>query len=329
MRQSNYDDRGASILIVDDNHENLKVLGNILKDNYYNVSFTDNGAKALEIAGKLLPDLILLDVSMPGISGLETCLKLKEQELTRQIPVVFLTARTEIDDIIKGFETGAVDYVTKPFNSKELLTRVKTQIELKRNQDLLRNEIQERTRIQEELEKANEKLFKLSNLDGLTRIPNRRRFDEYLTNELKRHQRNFSSLSLIMCDVDSFKLYNDEYGHVKGDECLIKLARAMQECLKRPSDLAARYGGEEFSIILPNTDVNGSIKIAEEIRKKIIKLDIDHEKSEVAKVVTISLGISTIENNSSITDKEFLDLADKALYRAKRSGKNIGFHSSK
>jgi diguanylate cyclase (GGDEF)-like protein len=172
------------------------------------------------------------------------------------------------------------------------------------------------------LKAENQALHRFANYDGLTQIPNRRRFDEYFQQEWVRMSREKSSLSLILCDVDFFKRYNDTYGHQAGDSCLQKVAQAMSQAIKRPSDLVARYGGEEFVVILPNTSVEGAIVVAEEIRSQLKILAILHSASDVSKYVTISLGIATIIPVVDIQAKFLIKTADEALYRAKKEGRN-------
>jgi diguanylate cyclase (GGDEF)-like protein/PAS domain S-box-containing protein len=174
----------------------------------------------------------------------------------------------------------------------------------------------------QKLKLANKKLQKLADLDGLTQVPNRRKFDNYISQEWRRMLREKMPLSLILCDVDFFKLYNDTYGHQAGDECLKKVAQAMQNTIKRPGDLVARYGGEEFAIILPNTPMSGAFHIAEEIRANIVCLDIDHEKSQVCDRVTVSLGIASLIPEPELTPEMLIATADLALYRAKEQGRN-------
>ena len=174
----------------------------------------------------------------------------------------------------------------------------------------------------QKLKKANKKLQKLADLDGLTQVPNRRKFDNYIHQEWRRMLREKMPLSLILCDVDFFKLYNDTYGHQAGDECLKKVAQAMQNTIKRPGDLVARYGGEEFAIILPNTPMSGAFHIAEEIRAKIVCLHLSHEKSKVCDRVTVSLGVATIIPEPELTPQILIATADFALYRAKDQGRN-------
>lgn len=316
-----------SILIVDDVHENLKLLGNILTGRGYRVAFSDNGQRAIEIAGKMYPDLILLDIAMTGLDGLQTCRKLKKLPELSEIPVIFLTAKTETDDIIRGFEAGGADYITKPFNTKELLSRVKTHLEFRRSRELLKKEIKKRKRIQQELEKANTRLQQLVNIDGLTGLANRRHFDVSLENEIKRSRRTDRYLSLILGDIDFFKLYNDHFGHLKGDECLKAVAGVIKNKSGRPGDLPARYGGEEFAVILPDTDIIGAKNVAESIRLGVQELKLPHPASPAADTVSISLGVTSFPPaDTPFTGKDIILSADRALYKAKNLGRNRIFH---
>lgn len=183
-------------------------------------------------------------------------------------------------------------------------------------------DISETVRAEQELKKVNEKLKMLSVIDGLTQIPNRRRFDEYLGSEWKRHFRDKDHMSVILSDIDFFKYYNDNYGHQAGDDCLQKVAQAIFNCANRSTDLAARYGGEEFAIILPNTDADGAMAIAEEARTNVQNLEVPHEKSQVSEHVSLSLGVATMIPGADNSAEALVALADEALYEAKEKGRN-------
>lgn len=183
-------------------------------------------------------------------------------------------------------------------------------------------DISETVRAEQELKRINERLKKLSVIDGLTKIPNRRRFNEYLESEWKRHYRTREPISVIMCDIDFFKNYNDHYGHQAGDDCLEKVAAAIAGCASRSSDLAARYGGEEFALILPGTDDKGAMIVSEKVRDRILNLKLIHEKSNVSKYVTLSLGGGTMVPNNNNSEQTLVALADENLYRAKGKGRN-------
>jgi diguanylate cyclase (GGDEF)-like protein/PAS domain S-box-containing protein len=183
-------------------------------------------------------------------------------------------------------------------------------------------DITERKQSEDSLQKANRELERLAAVDGLTQIANRRRFDEYLDREWKRQKRNKKWLSLILCDIDVFKLYNDHYGHLSGDDCLKAVAQSIDVNVKRPADLVARYGGEEFAIILPDTDAAGALHVAETIRQGVKNLNISHEKSFVCPYVTLSLGVSSIVPNSESSPEILVKYADDALYEAKEKGRN-------
>jgi diguanylate cyclase (GGDEF)-like protein len=290
-----------TVLIVDDAKENISILAELLKPEY-KIRAAINGEKALEIAfSENPPDLILLDVIMPGIDGYEVCRRLKADPQTKSIPIIFVTGKVNEDEEIFGFNLGAVDYIKKPFNSVIVKARVGMHVELKQYRDYLEN---------------------MSYLDGLTGISNRRRFNEYLESTWNLSVRASIPVSLIMMDIDLFKQYNDNYGHQGGDTCLIQIAHALSKVVVRKTDLLARYGGEEFVCILPNTNEDSAFIIAEKLRLAVAALNIPHEFSTVEKFVTISVGVATrmpAKNNSS---NELLSAADQALYTSKKSGRN-------
>ncbi len=289
------------ILIVDDSSNEIAILNEALKADY-DVVFATNGEDALRtVNSEAPPDLILLDIVMPGMDGYEVCERLKSLEAGRTIPVIFVTVKNDEDFETKGFEMGAVDYVTKPFSLPAVKARVKTHLELKRQRDVLEN---------------------LSSVDGLTGVANRRHFDEVLDTEWRRALRNGNVVSLVMVDIDFFKSYNDRYGHMAGDDCLKRVAGELQQALSRAEDFLARYGGEEFSVILPGTDGPGAAVVAERLRERVAAVNIRHEGSQVADRVTVSVGSATSHPTCSDSPSELLEAADKMLYEAKLSGRN-------
>ncbi|HEX5338887.1 MAG TPA: PleD family two-component system response regulator [Gallionella sp.] len=291
----------TEILIVDDSPMNIKILGAALNDTY-KVKFATSGEKALELANaESTPDLILLDIIMPGLDGYEVCKRLKENEKTKNIPVIFITAKSEVSDETKGLELGAVDYIIKPFSVPIVKARVNTHVNLKKKSDALE---------------------KLTSLDGLTNIANRRRFDEFLQQEWHSAMRTQSPISLVIMDVDFFKKYNDNYGHSAGDECLVKVARALAGALLRNTDLVARFGGEEFVAVLPGTHIEPAEAIAEKMRLNIENLNIPHAHSQAAEKVTLSLGVATTIPSSRSAFADLINAADAALYKAKELGRN-------
>jgi diguanylate cyclase (GGDEF)-like protein len=289
------------ILIVDDVPDNIRILMESLKDDYAIVPAV-NGPTALKIAEESpRPDLIILDILMPEMDGYEVLKRLKENDRTRYIPVIFVTAISEVINEAMGFQLGAVDYITKPFHPHIVKARVKTHLELKRRGDILEM---------------------LSSMDSLTGVPNRRRFDEFLESEWRRAIRNQTSISLVMIDIDFFKQYNDRYGHAAGDECLKRVAKTLSDSTHRSHDLLARYGGEEFAVVLPETDMEGATLLAERMRTNVEKIDIRHEDSDVARHITISLGVAAQVPSTESASGSFIRSADKALYKAKHLGRN-------
>lgn len=291
----------AIVLIVDDQPANIHALARLLKEDYQ-VLAAPSGTKALELAeGEKRPDIILLDIMMPKMDGYEVCRRLKNQPTTKEIPVIFVTAKDESEDEARGLDLGAVDYIAKPFHNAVVKARVRTHVQLKIRTDMLEQ---------------------LAMVDGLTGIANRRSFNENLDHEWKRAARSSRLVSLIMMDIDHFKAYNDNYGHGAGDDSLQRVAMALHSVLQRPSDMIARYGGEEFVALLPETDDKGAAEVAESFRRAVSGLSLPHAFSPVADHVTISLGHATRQASQNHSPQKLLEAADQALFKAKESGRN-------
>ena len=513
------------ILIVDDDNNNLKLLSKILTNKGYKVLISQNGMNGLETATKARPDMILLDIQMPNLDGIEVCQRLKSQALTQNIPIIFITGLSTTQSKVEGLTLGAVDYITKPIEEEEVLARINTHLTLKNLQKALAKKNQQlekqvkeeqlftkiaerirsslelseilsqvaedvqqllngdrvlitsitnnhasleaqvinpgiseiiaetstwqflysnqeqypqyqegychsfndvdiwddfelkelyrqwevkaelvmpiwldtnqpvRTSKQEEyeasaeswqtyaetekseknnncpsffslwgyliihqchsprewleseihllqrlstqlsiaikqallyqkLKTANTELQKLAIRDALTNVFNRRYFEQQLALEWRRLTRNPSPISLIMCDIDHFKIYNDSYGHQQGDECLSQVASAIAACTRRPADFVCRYGGEEFTVILPHTHLEGAVKVAESINAKVQELNLEHANSPTSSIVTISLGVACMTPSRDSNAQCLIQSADRALYKAKSNGRN-------
>src|SRR5574344_2690427 len=290
----------ATILIVDDMSTNLMMLSDILKDDY-NIKISKTGEKAIELCKNLDIDLVLLDIEMPLMNGYEVCKNLKNYEKTKNIPIIFVSAKNSEEDEEYGLNLGAIDYITKPFNKTITKLRLKNYLEMKIKNDLLE---------------------KISMYDALTNIRNRRFFDETFETTFLEAKRDKFSLAIMMIDIDFFKPYNDNYGHGQGDETLRKVAKALEKTIKRPSDFVARYGGEEFVILLKNIDKTGLQTVAKNLLEAIRELKITHEFSKIENYVTISIGASFYNSSSDITKLELLLKSDETLYSVKNSGRN-------
>ena len=291
----------ARILIVDDEKMNLKVLADLLKDDYAPI-LAISGEQALQHAfGDSPPDLVLLDVVMPQMGGYEVIKNLKNHDKTKNIPVIFVTALSSVEDEEHGLKLGAVDYITKPYSPPIVKIRIRNHLRLVHQYKLL---------------------DQLAYLDGLTEIPNRRRFDVVVEKEWARSVRNRSPFSLAMVDVDYFKQYNDHYGHAMGDLALQKIAKALERGLDRPGDFVARYGGEEFVIVMPETDAAAQV-VAERLRQNVVNCNIPHQYSQVADHVSVSIGLVTIiHTDNTMQPETILKTADQNLYLAKKNGRN-------
>jgi two-component system cell cycle response regulator len=420
--------RQATILIVDDAADNLAVLRKLMSQQGYQTFVASNGERALQIARRVQPDLILLDVVMPGMDGFETCRQLKNHAATQGIPVVFMSARTEADDVVAGFDLGAVDYISKPLRLAEVGARVRSQLQIRsrsenqgeqaeRLRTIVNNMaeglliIEADGRIQftnpacdkylgyREGELAGRSIGELLNplvareyldyferyaaapetahshgtreviirhcdgrsvcmdltltpmylrqplfigllhdithhklsedalqraamVDPLTKIANRRHFDSFLEKEWQRALRSGQPLSLVVLDVDHFKLYNDTLGHPAGDACLAQVAQAVSSHALRPTDLAARYGGEEFVLLFAETDADSAHLLAEAIRAHIEALQLPHPRSPTSPWITVSIGVSTIHPNQFDSTEALFVAADRAMYVAKEGGRN-------
>ncbi len=279
------------------------------------------GANAVDAAVTLQPTVILQDLIMPGIDGFGLIKSYRDCPQLASVPVIVLSSKEDPKLKAHSFAVGANDYLVKLPDRLELLARVRYHSSAHVNR-LQRDEAFSFLReSQQQLAEANIELQKLAALDALTGIANRRRFDEVMVTEWQRGQRDLKPLSLLMCDVDCFKLYNDSLGHLAGDLCLKKVAAVLTENLKRPADLAARYGGEEFAIVLPETGAEGALALAESCRSKLESLAIEHPHAPGG-VVTMSIGVATMMPSPQFTITHLIAVADKALYSAKSNGRN-------
>lgn len=293
--------RRPRLLIVDDQPVNIQALYQVFCADHQ-VLMATSGEQALELCATRQPDLVLLDVVMPGMDGYEVCRRLKAHETTRDIPIIFVTAHSDEEAETRGLNAGAVDFISKPINPNIVRARVRTHLTLKAQSDLLRQWVY---------------------IDGLTGVHNRRHFDERFEIEWARSVRYGTTLSVILLDVDFFKRYNDRYGHQAGDDCLRRVANTLQNTLKRSGDLIARYGGEEFVCLLPNTDLSGALTLASILGQKVFEQQIEHADSPVMPVITSSLGVCC-KREGACDDSAlaFLREADVQLYTAKMQGRN-------
>jgi diguanylate cyclase (GGDEF)-like protein len=296
--------RRPRLLMVDDQAVNIQVLYQAFAADHQVIMAT-SGQQALVLCAAQQPDLVLLDVVMPGMDGHEVCRRLKADPATRDIPVIFVTAQNDEAAETLGLELGAVDFISKPINSKIVRARVRTHLTLKAQTDLLRQWVY---------------------IDGLTAVYNRRHFDERLAAEWGRAVRSGAALSVVLLDVDFFKRFNDRYGHQAGDDCLRRLAACLKASVRRPADLVARYGGEEFVCLLPDTDLPGAMVVAQQLGAAVQALKIEHADSAVAPVVTVSLGVCSKPGSAAGhavgSADALLREADAQLYIAKSGGRN-------
>lgn len=312
----------AKILLVDDRPENLYALEKILQKLDCEVYKAYSGNEALSLSIRHDFALILLDVNMPDMDGFEVADLLRGNDTTAHVPIIFVTAISKEEKyVFRGYEAGAVDYLMKPVDTDILISKVRVFLEL----DLKRKELEA---VKAKLEEHVIRLQEASDTDGLTLIANRRCFDRTLDKEFQRLKRHIDEasdrkcLSLILLDVDYFKKYNDCYGHLEGDHCLREVAKALSRAVYRPGDLVARYGGEEFVVLLPMTPLSDAVQVAERIRLEVEQLNLLHATSDVSPVVTVSLGVASLEPTEGNDADMLIRQADQALYQAKMAGRN-------
>ncbi|ADH86025.1 diguanylate cyclase domain-containing protein [Desulfurivibrio alkaliphilus] len=318
------------ILIVDDQPANLLVMEGLLEGMEAQLVTATSGEQALSLLLEHDFALLLLDVQMPGMDGFETASLLRGRKQTRHLPIIFVTAISKEDKhVFKAYEAGAVDYLFKPINAHILRSKVEIFLQLDRQQRLLAQKSAELDRkvrellgVKSQLEEANARLNELSLTDALTGLANRRCFQETIHTEWRRAMRNRHPLTLVLGDIDSFKQFNDNFGHLVGDECLVRIAAVIRSPLMRPSDLAARFGGEEFVILLPETDLEGGRHLAETVRQEVEKMSVEHPESGTRLQLTMSFGVSSVVPQPEFSEQDLICAADKALYVAKEGGRN-------
>jgi diguanylate cyclase (GGDEF)-like protein len=289
-----------TILLVDDAAANLEALNAVLGADYELV-FATSGQEAIDLAREQLPDLILLDVMMSGMNGYQVCRKLKDDDQTRGIPVIFVTSMDHEEDEAAGLDAGAIDYLAKPIRASIVKARVRNHLELKRARDLLES---------------------LSITDTLTGLANRRQFDAVLEAETRRAIRSMTHVGLLMCDLDHFKAYNDYYGHPAGDWCLAEVGKVFRDVFRRAGDLAARYGGEEFAVILPGATPPDAWMMGEKIRQAVEARRLPHQRGSASTWVTLSVGVASMVITAESSASWLVQRADVALYASKKAGRN-------
>ncbi|AFA48413.1 diguanylate cyclase domain-containing protein [Acetobacterium woodii] len=296
------------LLIVDDATENTELLAQTLNKNY-ELLIANNGKDALALAQTSpRPDMILLDLSMPGMNGYDVSKEIHLEEATKDIPIIFLTTISDAENEVYELNTGAIDFISKPFDLKLVEEKIRNHLALQYFQDILNQ---------------------TSDMDALTQISNRRRFDETLAIETRKAKRMKSALSIIMIDIDYFRPYNETYGFWEGDACLQEIAFSLKKPLRRAGDLIARWSGQQFVCLLPDTDSEGALHVAKNLKQTISNLKIPHQSSPIEKIITISLGVATGTDTIAHSYDRLLDDAQIALHNAKQSGRNQITRSNK
>lgn len=269
-----------------------------------------NGEQALQLFDPQTIDMVIMDVQMPGLDGFETTKLLREwlEKDELWLPIIFVTGKSEEQDLRKGIEVGGDDYLIKPVSETILVAKIRAMERI--------------IAMRDELQRLNQNLLELSERDSLTKLFNRRTFDERAESAWKQAARNNEALAILIMDIDHFKLYNDTYGHMAGDACITRVAQAIQDSLSRPGDIVARYGGEEFIALLSDTQEDGAYHVAERIRRRVEALGIRHRESPTATHVTISVGGAVINHTAGTELGDQINAADRALYASKQAGRN-------
>lgn len=320
-----------SILVVDNNKQTREAINKCLHDaGYGDLHLCHSSNDALEQLGiteqRRSPVIVGLDLiilcNFRTTDDYDVINKIREQYQYHDIPLIVIAEEESVHPLQMAFAYGATDFIYAPYDDAELVARVRSSLRLKHEIDRRKAREKELTEVSKQLADLNRWLTRLSLIDSLTKVANRRAFDESIVQEWKRSQRNGEHVSLLMIDVDYFKNYNDSYGHREGDVCLTQIAHTIQNSLNRPGDLVCRYGGEEFAVLLPETDEDGAHFVATRILEHIEALNIVHETSKVADHVTVSIGACSAVAMPKLSCMEVVATADKALYEAKRAGRN-------
>ncbi|MEY8263991.1 MAG: diguanylate cyclase, partial [Bermanella sp.] len=290
------------VIVVDDSRTQRRIVSEYLRPLNCDIVLCESGQEALITVSERIPDLIILDVEMPGLSGFDTCKAIRGFLQEHWVPIIYLTGRSNPEDVVEGLNVGGDTYLSKPVHKDVLSAIAKAMLRL--------------SSIQAELMSANKKLDEVAHFDVLTQIMNRRGYEDMLMRYWKDHRRRNADLTVMLMDIDNFKKYNDNYGHIQGDQCLRQVAQTLKQALKRPIDVLARYGGEEFVVLLPDTAIDGAVKVAQRFIDAMSEANIPHAFSDCQPHVTVSIGLTHAKLESE-TSKDVLERADKALYQAK------------
>jgi two-component system chemotaxis family response regulator WspR len=320
----------AVVLLVDDQAMVAEGIRRMIADEPdITFHYCSDPKKAVHEAVACKATVILQDLVMPDVDGMTLVRFYRNNPATRDVPVIVLSSKDDPNIKSDAFDQGATDYLVKLPEKVELLARIRAHAKsyiAQRERDEafsnLRSMQEQLEKMNVELARSNRELQRLSSMDGLTSLANRRQFDSRLEDEWQRAMRSGLPLSLIFADIDFFKRYNDQYGHQCGDECLQRVAAALQETIHRPADLVSRYGGEEFVMILPETTDEGALAVAEKVLSTITALNIPHANSDASDHVTLSIGVATLCPKEGSQPQELIEMADKMLYRAKERGRN-------
>ena len=291
--------RGTILLLDDERHE-IAPLAAVLESDY-DVYMAGSGEEAVELASLMLPDLIVLDIHMPGMDGYEVCHRLKDNPVLADVPIILMRSPDDPSAELKGLSLGAVDCIAKPLSAEVVKLRINNHIEIKRMRD---------------------ELAKLAITDALTGLSNRRGLETALDRETSRLARSERPLSVIILDIDFFKRFNDRFGHTAGDRCIMMVAAALTRAMFGGEDLAARYGGEEFACVLPDTSFEEAMDMARMIQHRIEALEIPHPSSDAAPYVTVSVGVASAPCVNGAKPEWWIKEADQQLYIAKNAGRN-------
>jgi diguanylate cyclase (GGDEF)-like protein len=311
------------ILITDDSKVNRRVLGKYVGEDEHDIVYATNGQEALQIYQESNPDLIIMDVEMPGLSGYAVAKKLREMRPSEDhwVPIIFLSARIDDESIERGIESGGDDYLVKPISATVLRAKIFAMQRIANMRRRLMTVLKEFTTVNDQLIQANKILEELSVKDPLTKLGNRRAFETMIEKECQSARRTEGWLTVMMVDVDKFKQFNDKFGHQSGDKALEVVSKAMSESLPRVTDMVARYGGEEFAVILPQTDDMGAQIVAERLRKSISEALIPISDSKNVQV-TASIGIYSTKQDEELSSDNMVEKADMALYQSKQDGRD-------